>query len=87
MAFGTYNKQFELVRTDADWLSRDSAEVDKYVADPLCRFRLTLQLWIDLLDALGAIAKPARQARIPKPLPIYVIAGTRDPVSANNKGL
>ena len=33
------------------------------------------------------IAKPARQARIPKQLPIYVIAGTRDPVSANSKGL
>jgi len=37
LAFGTFNKQFEPVRTDADWLSRDSAEVDKYVADPLCR--------------------------------------------------
>jgi alpha-beta hydrolase superfamily lysophospholipase len=87
LAFGAFNKRFEPVRTDADWLSRDSAEVDKYVADPLCRFRPTLQLWIDLLDALGEIAKPARQARIPKQLPIYVIAGTCDPVSANGKGL
>jgi alpha-beta hydrolase superfamily lysophospholipase len=64
------NKQFEPVRTEADWLSRDSAEVDKYLADPLCRFRPALQLWIDLLDALREIAKPARQARIPKQLPI-----------------
>jgi alpha-beta hydrolase superfamily lysophospholipase len=37
--------------------------------------------------ALREIAKPARQARIPKQLPIYVIAGTRDPVRANSKGL
>ena len=87
LAFGTFNQPFAPVRTEADWLSRDSAEVDKYLADPLCRFRPALQLWIDLLDALGEIAKPARQARIPKPLPIYVIAGTRDPVSANSKGL
>jgi len=41
----------------------------------------------ELTRALGEIAKPARQARIPKQLPVYVIAGTRDPVSANSKGL
>jgi len=87
MVVGAFNKQFEPVRTEADWLSRDSAEVDKYVADPLCRFRPTVQLWIDLLSALYEIAKPARQARIPKQLPIYIIAGTRDPASANGKGL
>jgi alpha-beta hydrolase superfamily lysophospholipase len=87
LAFGPFNRQFEPVRTDADWLSRDSAEVDKYLADQLCRFRPALQLWIDLLDALHEIAKPARQARIPKQLPIYVIAGTRDPVGVNTKGV
>ena len=87
LVLGPFNKQFELVRTEADWLSRDSAEVDKYVAEPLCRFRPTVQLWIDVLSALHEIAKPARQARIPKQLPIYVIAGTRDPASANGKGL
>jgi alpha-beta hydrolase superfamily lysophospholipase len=87
MVVGVFNKQFEPVRTEADWLSRDSAEVDKYVADPLCRFRPTVQPWIDLLSALYEIAKPARQARIAKQLPIYVIAGTRDSASTNGKGL
>jgi alpha-beta hydrolase superfamily lysophospholipase len=87
LAFGSLNKQFAPVRTEADWLSRDSAEVDKYVADPLCSFRPTLQLWVDLLGALDEIANPARQALIPKQLPISVIAGTRDPTSANSKGL
>ena len=87
LAFGSFNKQFAPVRTEADWISRNSAEVDKYLADPLCRFRPTLQLWIDLLDALSEIARPARQARIPKQLPIYVIAGTRDPVSVKGRGL
>jgi alpha-beta hydrolase superfamily lysophospholipase len=70
LVFGIFNKQFEPVRAQADWLSRDSAEVDKYIADPLCGFRPTVQLWIDLLDALGEIAKPARRARIPRHLPM-----------------
>jgi alpha-beta hydrolase superfamily lysophospholipase len=87
LAFGAFNKPFAPARTEFDWLSRDAAEVDKYVADPLCGFRSSVQLWIDLLDALSEIADPARQARIPKRLPILVIAGANDPVSANTKGL
>lgn len=62
MVVGAFNKPFEPIRTEADWLSRDLAEVDKYVTDPFCQFRPTVQLWIDLLDASGEIAKPARHA-------------------------
>jgi alpha-beta hydrolase superfamily lysophospholipase len=81
------NKPFAPARTPFDWLSRDPAEVDAYVADPLCGFNPRVQLWIDLTDALADMATPQRIARIPKHLPIYVVAGTRDPVSANTKGL
>ncbi len=86
-SFGAFNKPFEPARTPFDWLSRDRAEVDKYVADPLCGFRASVQLWIDLLDALGEVTSAQRQARIPKRLPIYIIAGSRDPVSGNAKSL
>lgn len=83
LAFGAFNKPFEPARTPFDWLSRDPAEVDKYIADPLCGFRSTVQLYIDVLVALGDIAEPARQARIPKRLPIYIFGGSRDPVGSN----
>jgi alpha-beta hydrolase superfamily lysophospholipase len=86
-SFGAFNKPFAPIRTAFDWLSRDPAEVDKYAADPLCGFPASVQLWIDMLDALGEIADPGRQARIPKTLPILVIAGSRDAVSRNTKGL
>ena len=81
--FGAFNKPFAPARTPFDWLSRDSAEVDKYIADPLCGFEATVQLYIDVLQGLRETAKPSRQARIPKTLPIYILNGSRDPVSDN----
>lgn len=81
LSFEDFNKNFAPNRTSADWLSRDEAEVDKYVADPLCGFPCTNQSWLDLLDALDTIVHvPANQARIPKDKPVYLFSGDRDPV-------
>lgn len=87
LSFDAFNKRFQPQRTDFDWLSRDAAEVDKYLADPFCGFPITVQSWIDLLDGLQAIARPENQARIPKGLPVFVIAGKQDPVSGGGRGL
>lgn len=87
MSFGDFNKRFRPNRTDFDWLSRDEAEVDRYIADPRCGFHCTNQLWIDLLDALDVITTPAFQAQIPPQLPVYLFAGDRDPVGDNGKSV
>ena len=83
MMFGEFNKPFKPARTEFDWLSRDPAEVDAYIADPLCGFAFSTQLAIDLLDALGTFLKPERLARIRKDLPVYIFSGSDDPVGAN----
>lgn len=87
LTFDAFNKKFAPARTVFDWLSRDAAEVDKYVADPLCGFPATVQLWIDLLEGWNAVSQPAHRERVPKALPLYVIAGGRDPVSGNTRQL
>jgi alpha-beta hydrolase superfamily lysophospholipase len=81
LSFGSFNKAFKPTRTDFDWLSRDPAEVDRYINDPLCGFRCTNQLWIDLLGGLQDITKPENLARIAKTLPMLVVGGACDPVS------
>lgn len=87
LSFDAFNKAFAPNRTRADWLSRDEAEVDAYVADPLSGFECSTSTWIALLDALGPMSSPDRQARIRKDLPIYVVAGSLDPVSEKTRGL
>ena len=87
LTFEAFNKPFAPSRTAFDWLSRDPAEIDRYVGDPLCGFSASVQVWIDLIDGGRAASSSRNRARIPRTLPIYIIAGTRDPVSGNTKQL
>jgi len=87
MSFGAYNKPYDPPRTEFDWLSRDEAEVDKYVADPLCGFAVSTSLWRDFLDGLGELHRPQDVSRIPRDLPIFLVSGDRDPVGGYAKGV
>lgn len=86
LSFGSFNKGFE-GRTEFDWLSRDEANVDRYIADPRCGFSCSNQLWVDLLETLIDLGKPERLRRLPGDLPIYLFAGDRDPVSDGGVGV
>ena len=86
ISFKAFNRAFQPARTKFDWLSRDAAEVDKYAADPHCGFRCSTGLWIDLLAAVENLTHPNRMRRIPKTLPVLMIAGSEDPVSRGALG-
>ena len=87
MAFGSYNKGFSEHRTDYDWLSRDNAVVDRYIADPLCGFIPSAGLFTDMMTGLQFIGRKDNVARMKKTLPILLIAGDKDPVGENGKGV
>lgn len=87
LSFEAFNETFAPNRTAFDWLSRDEAEVDLYVRDPLCGFDCSTATWIEVLDALARIAEPERQARIRKDLPLYVITGAEDAANELGKGV
>lgn len=86
LSFGAFNREFSPNRTSYDWLSRDEAEVDKYIADPLCGFLATNQFWVDLLDAIIEIARPINRSLIRRDLPIYIFSGRNDPVNNQGRG-
>lgn len=84
LSFGRFNRAFGAPRTAFDWLSRDPDQVDRYVADPLCGFVLSGHYWQCLFDALGRIATADQLASIRRDLPVLILGGERDPVSAGN---
>ena len=86
LGFGSFNRPFEPARTALDWLSRDEAEVDRYIADPLCGGPLTCGLWQDLIGGLLKITSDNEILRIPSDLPILITGGERDPVGGD-KGM
>jgi alpha-beta hydrolase superfamily lysophospholipase len=81
--FASFNAPFAPAKTGFEWLSRDEAEVQKYVDDPLCGFQFSNGLAYEFLKGLLEIWKPEKEARIPKDLPIFVISGEKDPVGGN----
>ncbi|WP_394428891.1 alpha/beta fold hydrolase [Streptomyces sp. SGAir0957] len=76
--FASFNDPYPQ-RTGFEWLSRDEAEVDAYVADERCGFPFATGLTLDWVRAVRRINDPANLARIPADLPIHVAVGTEDP--------
>ena len=72
-------------RTNYDWLSRDEAEVDTYIADPLCGFE-TRAVEGQRADP-AVLADPERLGRIRPDLPCLFVAGIDDPVNRKLEGL
>lgn len=87
LIFGGYNKNFPSPRTDFDFLSRDAASVDAYIADKNCGFICTTSFYVDLLSGLQLIHRQSEMMKTPKDLPIFFIAGDKDPVGNNGKGV
>lgn len=87
LSFGAFNGKFKPTKTEFDWLSRDSEQVDKYIADNLCGFPCSPTLWADLFDILITISDKNQLKKIPQHLPIYLFSGDQDPVGQMGKGV
>jgi len=82
VATGSFNAAFKPARTPFDWLSRDPAEVDAFMRDPLCGYVCSVSYYIDIVEGLRYIHRKDVMARIPRKLPILLASGSEDPVGA-----
>ena len=83
---GSLNEAFEPAATPYDWLSRDTAEVQRYVEDPWCGFeRMATRPAAATATATTAAGEPDDSA-VPRDLPILVANGSVDPVGGAEGG-
>ena len=87
LAFGTYLNKIENPRTKFDWLSRDTEQVDKYIADPLCGFVGKIGLYRDMMQGIKFITDKKNIAQMNMEKPVYFMSGDGDPVGDYGKGV
>ncbi|MDB5553483.1 MAG: Lysophospholipase, alpha-beta hydrolase superfamily [Rhizobium sp.] len=81
------NAAFEPARTPFDWLCRDKAIVDAFMADPLCFKDLHPDSLASFLGTAPQLYDPLALRKIRDDLPIYLFSGSDDPVGQHLHGL
>ena len=87
LTFRAWARQISDRRTDFDWLSRDPDEVDKYVADPLCGWDASVEMWSDLFGFGFVGADDASFADVPRDKPFNLVGGEKDPATFGGKAV
>lgn len=81
------NKAFAPARTPFDWLSRDTAEVDKYMADPRCGFLFTARGYYDMFTGLKSLSRRTCLARAAGQPAVLFISGDAVPSARRARGV
>ncbi len=87
MVFGGFNKAVEKPRTEFDWLTRDEAIVDQYLADDNCGFMCTNGFYYELMQGIQIANDLQKMQSIRKSLPVYLFSGDKDPVGGCGDGV
>ncbi|MDH1901846.1 lysophospholipase [Comamonas aquatica] len=75
-----FNAGFEH-RTGYEWLSRDPAEVDAYVANPWCGWDVPADVIPALFAPAPRVGDPVLLAGIRRDLPVLIASGDADPLA------
>lgn len=80
---GSLNEPFEPAATPYDWLSRDAAEVQRYIDDPLCGFE---QMSTPRPPVAASPSVEPDDTKVPTGLPLLILNGADDPVGGHDGG-
>jgi len=83
LSFGKYRKSFD----NGNWLTRDDAMWDKYIADPYCGNICSAQFYSSFFGHLNKLYKDKGIQNIDKNIPILITSGEKDPVGGEEHKL
>ena len=87
LAFDAYNKRFAPNRTGFDWLSLDSGNVDRYLADPLCGENPSVGLFREMLCGIAFNSRQGNLRKMNLNTPVLFLSGEQDPVGDCGRGV
>ena len=88
VVFESANNQFDGPdATGYEWLTRDAAEVKKYVEDDKCGFVLSIGSLVDMYAGGAVSQNPLAIEKIPETLPMYIFSGSDDPIHGEQADL
>ncbi len=82
-----FTSRFAPVKTGREWLSRDTALIEKHAADPVCFFIFTNGGYRDLFMLIRDVSTDGWYRSVPKNLPMYIFSGDADPVGEYGKAV
>ncbi len=81
------NRKENSENVSLEWLSYNKENIERYAADPLCGFPLTLAGTRDALSLFNTACRSGWADKVPTELPILLVSGAKDPVGFNGKGV
>lgn len=87
LTFEDWGKKIPGAMTPADWLSRDPAEVRKYIDDPLCGWNASVSMWQDVFALVFRGADDRNFSGVRKDLPFNLVGGGKDPATDGGKAV
>ena len=87
MALGANQKAYAHVTDGSSWLTRNPEIVKQYKEDPQCGFRFTLNAYYFMFSGMEQMNKQEKAQTLPKTLPVFFVAGAKDPVGSMGKGV
>ena len=85
LAFKDYNKDFPGDGDDG-WITSDPERRGNYAGDPYCGFLFTVGGYNEMFRLLGSVSGEQWAQKVPVALPIFIVAGSMDPVGAKGAG-
>lgn len=87
IAFNQYNSHFSAEEGEYAWLTRNADIRNAYQADELCGYCFTAGGYAEMFRLLKGVSGPEWAQKVPLSLPIYIIAGSEDPVGDYGQGV
>lgn len=83
----SFNKRIDNPLTESDWISTRRDEVEKFVKDEYCGFKVSNQLIYQTVKFMMLTIEPKCLDKLNKQLPILLISGKEDPFGDYGKGI